>query len=134
MLNTVKIVFILLVFTLLMPLGSTLSYAWDHGHEGHFGGHGFGGHRHDNFGVVFNYSPYYNPYYYPYYYDPGILVSPPVVETPEIVEQPSTTVVTTAPNYPPTEITPAQINTTDTDNEFTINIPNSKRGIYECFT
>ena len=139
MLNTIKMLMILLVFTLLMPFGSTLSYAWDHGHQGHSGGHGYhgyhgyGGRGYGNFGLGFSYSPYYyGPgYYYPYYpdyYDTGVIVSSPVVETPEIIVQPSTTVVTIAPTYPNTGITPAQITAVDTDNEITINIPNAAGG------
>jgi len=127
MLNTIKIPMILLVLTLLIPLASTQSYAWDHGHQGHSGGggyHGHGGRGYGNFGFVYNYSPY----YYPYYYDTGVLESTPIVEMPEVVVQPPTTVVENTPNYPTAEITPVQVNTTDTDNEITINIPNSKGG------
>jgi hypothetical protein len=132
MLNIFKMLIIVLFFTLLMPFGLTQSFAYGHGSGGFHGGggyHGYGGYG--NFGGGFNYSPYYyNPYYYPYYpdyYDTGVILSSPVVETPEIIEQPAPTVVTTAPNYPTTEIVPAQT-TTDTDNEITINIPNSAGG------
>jgi len=119
MLNTIKILMTLLVFTLLISQ-PTPSYAWEHGHQGHSTGHGYHEHGfyHSHFGLGFNYAPiayydpyYYSSYYYPNYYTPGELVSPPVVETPEVVAQPSTTVVTT-----------------DTDDSFTINIPNSVGG------
>ena len=145
MLNTIKIPIILLAFTLLMPFGSTVSYGYqDHsgshsgshsgGYSGGHGYHGYGGRGYGNFGLGFSYSPYYYgsgyyyPYYYPDYYDTGIIVSSPVVETPEIIVQPPTTVVTTAPTYPNTAISPVQITATDTDNEITINIPNAAGG------
>jgi hypothetical protein len=134
--NTFKVLIIVLFFTLLMPFGSTPSLAYGHGGGGYHGG---GGDIMDmeavvNFGLGFSYSPYYYgsgyyyPYYYPDYYDTGIIVSSPAVETPEIIVQPSTTVVATAPSYPTTEITPVQITATDTDNEITINIPNVAGG------
>jgi hypothetical protein len=107
-----------------MPFGSTLSYAWGHGGGGgYYGGRGYGG-----WGGYYGYGywPYDN--YYPDYYDAGVIVSSPIVETPEIIVQPSTTVVTNASAYSTTEITPVQINTTDTDNELTINIPNAAGG------
>lgn len=126
MLNTIKIPMILVVFTLLISQ-PTLSYAWGHGYQGHgyqghFSGGGFHGHGyyHSYIGLGFNYVPgpyYYDPgYYYPGYYDPGILVSQPVVQTSNIIVQPSTTVVTTAANYE------------TTDDSFIINIPNSAGG------
>ena len=140
MLNIIKIPMILLVFTFLMPLGSTMSYAWG-GHSGgggyhgsggrgygRFGGRGYRGYGNFNsyFGLGYNYWPY-NYYYDPGYYDTGVLVSSPVVETPEIVEQPFATVVSTTPTDQATEITPVQT-TTEMDNEITINIPNSAGG------
>ena len=136
--NTFKVLIIVLFFTLLMPFGLTPSFAYGHGGGGYHGGgggyHGYGGRGYGNFGLGFSYSPYYYgsgyyyPYYYPDYYDTRIIVSSPVVETPEIIVQPSTTVVTSAPAYPTTVITPVQITTTDTDNEITINLPNAAGG------
>ena len=137
MLNTPKVLIIVLFFTLLMPFGLTQSFAYGHGGGGYHGGgggyHGYGGRGYGNFGLGFSYSPYYYGagYYYPYYpdyYDTGIIFSSPVVETPEIIVHPSTTVVTNTSDYSTTEITPVQITTTDTDNEITINIPNAAGG------
>jgi hypothetical protein len=126
----------LLIFALLMPFSSAPSYAWGHdsgggGYHGHGGGgyHGYGGHGYHgwggyhgyrNWGLGFNYLPY--NYYDPAYYDAGVLVSSPVV-----VEQP-TTVVTTVPTYENSSISPVQITSPGMDNNFTINIPNSKGG------
>jgi len=128
---------------LLMPLGSTSCFAYGHGGGGyhvgsgyHGGGgrHGGGGgyHGYGNFGLGFTYSPYYDNYgyyypYYPSYYDTGVLVSSPVVLTPEVIAQPST-VITTASTYPTKVISPAQITPTVMDNEITLNIPNAAGG------
>lgn len=129
MLNTIKISTILLVLIFSLAFGSTMSFAWDHGsgtsryhggsgHHGYGGGgyHGTRGHGYYgsvNFGLGFNYWPY--NYYYSNYYDAGVYVTSPIVETPEIIEQ-------------PTAITPVQINTSVEDDAFTINIPNSAGG------
>ena len=138
MLNTFKVLIIVLFFTLLMPFGLTQVFAYGHGGGGYHGGgggyHGYGGRGYGSFGLGLSYSPYYYgsgyyyPYYYPEYYDTGIIASSPGVETPEIIVQPSTTVVTTASAYSTTEITPLQITPTDTDNEISINIPNATEG------
>jgi len=125
---------IVLFFTLLLPLGLTPSFAYGHGGGGYHGGgggyHGYGGHG--GFGLGFTYSPYYDNlgYYYPYYpsyYDTGVLVSSPVVITPEVIVQPST-IVTTASTYPTTVISPAQTTTTPMDDDITLNIPNAAGG------
>ena len=136
MLNTFKILIIALIFTLLMPFGQTPSFAYGHGGGGHHGGgggyHGYGGRGYGNFGLGFSYSPYYDNlgYYYPYYpsyYETGVLVSSPVVETPEVIVQPST-IVTTASTYSTTEISPVQITPTAGDDDITLNIPNKTGG------
>jgi hypothetical protein len=140
MLNIIKILMILLVFTFLMPFGSTMSYAWG-GHSGGGGHHGGGGGYHGGgwghgyrggwyggggyYGLGYNYWPY--DYYDPYYNNYGVLVSSPVVETPEIIE-PSPTVVTNNPTYQNTAISPVQITSSEIDDDITLNIPNSKGG------
>ena len=132
MLNTFKMFLIVLFFTIMMPFGSTSSFAYGHGGGGFHGGgggyHGYGGYG--NFGLGFSYSPYYDNYYYPYYpsyYDTGVLVSSPVLVTPEVIVQPST-IVTTASTYPTTEISPVQITSTEMDYDITLNIPNTAGG------
>ena len=132
MLNTFKMFLIVLFFTIMMPFGSTSSFAYGHGGGGFHGGgggyHGYGGYG--NFGLGFSYSPYYDNYYYPYYpsyYDTGVLVSSPVLVTPEVIVQPST-IVTTASTYPTTEISPVKITSTEMDYDITLNIPNATGG------
>ena len=136
MLNTLKLLIIVLFFTLLLPFGLTQSFAYGHGGGGHHGGgggyHGYGGRGYGNFGLGFSYSPYYDNlgYYYPYYpsyYETGVLVSSPVVVTPEVVVQPST-IISTASTYPTSEISPVQITPTEMDDDITLNIPNATGG------
>ena len=112
---TSKVLLIVLFFILLMPFGLTQSFAYGHGGGGHHGrGGGYHGHGgYGNFSVGFSYSPY---------YDTGVLVSSPVIATPEVVVQPST-IVTTASTYPTTVISPAQ--TTTVMDDITVNIPNT---------
>ena len=128
MLNTLKMLIIVLFFTLLMPFGLTQSFAYGHGGGGY---HGYGGRGYGNFGLGFSYSPYYDNlgYYYPYYpsyYETGVLVSSPVVETPVVIEQPST--IISASTYPTTVISPVQNTTTGMDDDITLNIPNNAGG------
>ena len=111
---TSKVLLIVLFFILLMPFGLTQSFAYGHGGGGFHGGgryHGYGGYG--NFGLGFSYSPYYDNYYYPYYpsyYDTGVLVSSPVLVTPEVIVQPSTIIPTAM------------------DDVITLNIPNATGG------
>ena len=132
MLNTFKLLLIVLFFTLLIPFGLTQSFAYGHGGGGHHGGgggyHGYGGYG--NFAVGFSYSPYYDNlgYYYPYYpsyYETGVLVSSPVVVAPEVIIQPSA-IIPTASTYSTTVISPVQ--TTAMDDDITLNIPNVAGG------
>ena len=134
MVNTFKMLLIVLFFTLLMPFGLTQSFAYGHGGGGFHGGggghYGYGGYG--NFAVGFSYSPYYDNlgYYYPYYpsyYETGVLVSSPVVVTPEVIIQPSA-IIPTASTYPTAIISLVQPTTTAMDDDITLNIPNAAGG------
>jgi len=130
MLNAFRIA---MFFFLFMPFCFTSSFAYEHGGGGHHGGggghHGYRGY--DNFTVGFDYSTYYNNfgYYYPYtpsYYESGVLVSSPIIETSEVITQPTT--VVSASTYPITVISTPQNISAEIDNDITLNIPNNAGG------
>jgi hypothetical protein len=145
---TLKIFFVFLFLSLLVVVRPTSSYAYWHGHGRTFvdvnlgvwpGSYYYGG-------------PYYYPYDYPYYANPyyypssAVLVSsssyqPVVVNgvtyyvnngvyyiyTQSGYQAVATPVGVTAPVIQPAAVTTVPVST-DTDDAFTINIPNSKGG------
>jgi hypothetical protein len=147
---TLKIIFVLLFFSLLI-MKATPSYAW-HGHDG-WRGHGYVGINlgvwpgpYYGYGYGYPYSPYYaDPYYYPGYavvssptYQPVVVNGATYYEnngayyiytqygyqavaTPVGVTAPIVQTGTVVAGSPVSSIT-------DTDDSFTVNIPNEKGG------